>query len=37
MLTAANEGCALKTALYWDSSDPRGEIENNRNKYKQCT
>jgi|SRR5271166_772331 len=25
---AANESCALKTALYCDSSDPRGKVEN---------
>ena len=28
---AANEWCALKTALYWDSSDPRGKADNDQN------
>ena len=27
---AANEWCALKIALYWDSLDPRGKAESDQ-------
>jgi hypothetical protein len=32
----ANEWRALKTALYWDSSDPRGKADNDQNTWKIC-
>ena len=35
-LAAANEWCALKTAFYWDSSDPRGKADNDQNIWKLC-